>query len=264
MIHGDLKGVSAYEYPLMASLTDVLQPNILVDGSGHARITDFGLAQDTLGLVFMAEGQSPRWTAPEILAETGTPSTEADVFSFGMVMVEVCPSSKAVRPPQVDYLSLHSCTKAFTGMAPFSDHIPQAAIAAIISGKRPPRPTHSGLTHEVWELMNRCWDQRQHHRPRMLEVLLVLNPLTQERTHPSGPPPVTPDVPCNLVSDIQRRLENLEPSKKEFRPLLYALLSHKDLRSHIDSLRKDDIQGFVELLDEVGKVDIHPTGADIT
>ncbi|KAF9789475.1 kinase-like domain-containing protein [Thelephora terrestris] len=210
VIHGDLKG-----------------PNILVDGSGHARITDFGLAQDTLGLVFMAEGQSPRWTAPEILAETGTPSTEADVFSFGMVMVE-----------------------AFTGMAPFGDHIPQAAIAAIISGKRPPRPTHSGLTHEVWELMNRCWDQRQHHRPRMLEVLLVLDPLTQERTHPSGPPPVTPDVPCNLVSDIQRRLENLEPSKKEFRPLLYALLSHKDLRSHIDSLRKDDIKGFVELLDE--------------
>ncbi|KAF9789473.1 kinase-like domain-containing protein [Thelephora terrestris] len=209
VIHGDLKG-----------------SNILVDLSDHARITDFGLAQDTSRLISMPERQSARWTAPEVLAETGTPSTEADVFSFAMVMVE-----------------------AFTGMAPFSDRIPQAAIAAIISGKRPPRPTHSGLTHQVWELMNRCWDQRQHHRPRMLEALLVLNPLTQERTRPGGPPPVTPLVP-NLVPYIQQRLQHLKPSNEEYRPLLYALLSHKELRSHIDSLRKDDIQGFVELLDE--------------
>ena len=73
-----------------------------MDAYGHARITDFGLAQDTLGIVFMAEGQSPRWTAPEVLAETETPSTEADVFSFGMVMVEVCSNLTTVGPPQVD------------------------------------------------------------------------------------------------------------------------------------------------------------------
>ena len=90
MIHGDLKGVSAYKYSIAVSLIDALQPNILVDDSGHARITDFGLVQDTSSaVVSIAEGQSTRWTAPEILEETGIPSTEADVFSFGMVMVEV-------------------------------------------------------------------------------------------------------------------------------------------------------------------------------
>ena len=60
-----------------------------MDASGHTRITDFGLAQHTFGEVLKAEGQSAQWTAPEVLAEKGTPSTEADIFSFAMVMVEV-------------------------------------------------------------------------------------------------------------------------------------------------------------------------------
>ena len=93
MIHGDLKGVSAHKYQIISPLIEALQPNIVVDVSGNAFITDFGLTQDTLGIVYIAEGQSTRWTAPEVLAETGTPSTEADVFSFGMVMVEVCHNS---------------------------------------------------------------------------------------------------------------------------------------------------------------------------
>jgi serine/threonine protein kinase len=60
-----------------------------MDDSGSARITDFGLAQDIVGEVSMAEAQSARWTAPEVLAEKGKPSKEADVFSLAMVMVEV-------------------------------------------------------------------------------------------------------------------------------------------------------------------------------
>ena len=86
----------------MASLIDTLQRNILVNDSGNACITDFGLAQDTLGVVLIPERRSVQWTAPEILAETGTPSTEADVFSFGMVMVEVCYDSTTTRGPNVN------------------------------------------------------------------------------------------------------------------------------------------------------------------
>ena len=146
-------------------------------------------------------------------------------------------------------------------MAPFSDHIPQAAITAIISGGRPPRPMHSGLTDGLWELMNKCWDQDRHNRPRMLEVLLALNPFTNECPHPNGLPPVTADVPTQ-ISDIRQRLEGLEPSNEEYRPLLYAFLSHRNLKPYIDRPQNDDSQRFVELLDEVGKVDIEPTSAD--
>jgi len=79
--------------PLYPILTP-LQPNILVDAAGRARITDFGLATVTQNLDSMRsasddKGHTARWTAPEILNEQGTYSKEADIFSFAMVMIEV-------------------------------------------------------------------------------------------------------------------------------------------------------------------------------
>jgi len=73
---------------------DTQQQNILVDDSGHAQITDFGLVTMTESL---NPNQSPsaqrghclRWSAPEVLLE-GKPNKEADIYSFAMVMVEVC------------------------------------------------------------------------------------------------------------------------------------------------------------------------------
>jgi serine/threonine protein kinase len=63
----------------------------MVDASGRARITDFGLAQNQSALekTHVTVGGTPRWTAPEILEEMGLSSKGADVFSFAMVMVEV-------------------------------------------------------------------------------------------------------------------------------------------------------------------------------
>jgi len=71
------------------------QSNILVDLSGRAVITDCGLAMVTQNLDSIRSapdehGHSTRWIAPEILANRGTFSKEADVFSFAMVTIEVC------------------------------------------------------------------------------------------------------------------------------------------------------------------------------
>jgi len=77
----------------IAVLTCV-QPKILVDATGHARITDFGLTTvtknlDSIRSATEGHGNAARWTAPEILKEDGTFSKEADIFSFAMVMIEV-------------------------------------------------------------------------------------------------------------------------------------------------------------------------------
>jgi len=66
-----------------------------VDHLGRARITNFVLAefshiQSSLRRVMKTRDYSTRWTAPEVLDEKGPPTKEADIFSFGMVMYEVC------------------------------------------------------------------------------------------------------------------------------------------------------------------------------
>ncbi|KAF9642667.1 kinase-like protein [Thelephora ganbajun] len=149
IIHGDLKG-----------------PNILVDGDGHARITDFGLATVTQNLDSIRsasddQGHTARWTAPEILNEKGTYSKEADVFSFAMVMIEV-----------------------FTGAIPFNNYLPAAATLAIMNGQRPLRPNHSDFTGELWELMQRCWHHDLHMRPEVAGILKVLNGIEPPPTKP--------------------------------------------------------------------------------
>ena len=71
------------------------QVNVLVDGSGCARIADFGLStvtknQDSLQSASHLQGFTARWAAPEIL-HGGPHSMKSDIFSFAMVVIEVRP-----------------------------------------------------------------------------------------------------------------------------------------------------------------------------
>lgn len=71
-----------------------MQANILVDAAGNARIVDFGLAtiaRDTNSLQSTRghHGNTPRFTAPEILKDIARHNKESDVFAFGMVVIEV-------------------------------------------------------------------------------------------------------------------------------------------------------------------------------
>lgn len=101
-IHGDLKGVSTFFSSLQPALITLGQPNILVDHNGHARLTDFGLALIVRGmhsaLVTQTKGYTAAWAAPEILEGADKIAREADMFAFGMVVIEVgsCTSSHLV------------------------------------------------------------------------------------------------------------------------------------------------------------------------
>ena len=59
---------------------------------GHACLADFGLATiipDLDPTAPVRKDYSIRWTAPEILGGEIGASKEADIYSFGMVVIEV-------------------------------------------------------------------------------------------------------------------------------------------------------------------------------
>ena len=87
-------GVCDCHRPGFANVLTRVQQNILLDDTGNAQIVDYGLtpitqSPDPTRSSSRDQGYAVRWTAPEILAGTGTYSKEADMFSFAMVMIEV-------------------------------------------------------------------------------------------------------------------------------------------------------------------------------
>lgn len=78
------------------------QPNILVDASSCARITEIGLSvvnQDPFSTrdALIGRCDDARWAAPEILVsgDRSARSKESDIFSFAMVIIEVCERQNA-------------------------------------------------------------------------------------------------------------------------------------------------------------------------
>ena len=152
------------------------QSNILVDGSGCARIADFSLARVTQDLdhslsALFDRGHAVRWTAPEILQGHGTYSKRADVFSFAMVIIEVRYRS----PDACGHLVITISQQIFTGFSPFSHRQPAAVVSAILASKRPPQPAHPSFTNKLWILTQRCWTQDPQLRPEVSEVLQFLH-----------------------------------------------------------------------------------------
>ena len=84
-VHGDLKGVSNIDHRGFVSNGHAYQGNILFNSRGIPRI---------LGTSTSRHNFKTRWAAPERLddsrgEDTRRPTKMSDVYSFGMVVVEV-------------------------------------------------------------------------------------------------------------------------------------------------------------------------------
>jgi hypothetical protein len=120
--------------------------------------------------------------------------------------------------------------KILTGAVPFSDCSVVTSVTHIIDGRRPPRPTHSALTDNLWATMQDCWNQMPHFRPKMSEVLQT--------------------VP-GFVSKQFRRHE-LSKSSPEFQLALGRFYGGTEYENCITHLRGAALDEFINFLDDVG------------
>ncbi|KAI5993357.1 kinase-like domain-containing protein [Pisolithus marmoratus] len=142
VFHGDLKGY-----------------NVLISASGHGLLADFGLSflvDSTFSIsVSRQTGGTLRWTAPEILLDEGEKSAAADIWSFGMTLLEL-----------------------FTRKVPFHELKRNGVYTAMLEKKIPDRPNHektcSRLTDDWWAICLECWKFESVSRPSIERILQVL------------------------------------------------------------------------------------------
>ena len=126
---------------------------MLLDARGTARLADFGLARSMrTGTVSGGlGGGTPGYMAPEVLRSGGAGSLQGDVFSAGVLFVEL-----------------------LTGAPPYA-HLGNNASAinvAVTKGERPIIPT--ATPHLLAKLMKGMWEKEPRHRPKALRVVVDL------------------------------------------------------------------------------------------
>ena len=70
--------------------------------------------------------------------------------------------------------------KILAGVFPFANSPPTTVAVDVLSGKRPERPNHPGITDELWDMIQRCWDQEPQERPGMADVARDLRSIVQQ------------------------------------------------------------------------------------
>ncbi|KAG7100176.1 hypothetical protein E1B28_001955 [Marasmius oreades] len=155
IVHGDIKGA-----------------NVLVDANARCHLADFGLAITTAETTALFNSTtssmkgSLRWMAPELfklgVGDTGEKPNELarDIYAYGCTVLEI-----------------------ITGKPPFPDLIdPMVMFQVAVNGTRPARPTAvDWCPDNVWALVQQCWVQQMHLRPRASDVHSYLERLLAAR-----------------------------------------------------------------------------------
>jgi serine/threonine protein kinase len=151
----------------------------MINAQGIPCLADFGLSSIAGDIYSVsgsnaASGGSVRWSAPELVGsitarqETWVkPTTQSDIYSLAMVIIEVIYEFPIHRPSESHEYSA-SRLKVFTGKVPFPHVINVQVIIMMSKGERPQKPAGGealGLGSALWRLTEECWLQNAERRP---------------------------------------------------------------------------------------------------
>ncbi|KAG2030010.1 kinase-like domain-containing protein [Suillus americanus] len=137
---------------------DLHPANILIDGAGNPRLTDFGLAtvvgdvDSQLNTTTANRSFNPQWRAPEVIgvdpdAELVRPNFKSDVYSFGGIMFFIV-----------------------SGDIPWKEKKnPTHVIIALSNKVVHARP--SNILDDHWNLIQKCWSWNPVDRPEATGVI---------------------------------------------------------------------------------------------
>ncbi|KAJ7463490.1 kinase-like domain-containing protein [Mycena galericulata] len=109
------------------------------------------LAATVLSAASSTGGGTFRWMAPERLVPsayelpTARATVRSDVFSFGMLVLEV-----------------------YTGAPPWGTRAEGSIALSVVTNLRPPRPP--SIADDVWKIVEECWSHFPDQRPSIFEV----------------------------------------------------------------------------------------------
>jgi serine/threonine-protein kinase len=121
---------------------DLKPANVMIDGKGHARIADFGLAALAGDASTGGLAGTPAYMAPEQLAGQAA-SVRSDVFALGLVLYETFAGRRAFEADSLDRLrALHAESKppSLGGSAPDVDPAVERVILRCLARDAAERP----------------------------------------------------------------------------------------------------------------------------
>ena len=140
---------------------DIKPQNLLIDGSWHVKIADFGLSQmysqarslnDSTVTASAANSGSRRYMAPEVFKRSSL-NEKVDIYSFGFLCYDICHGEPSA-------------------VLEGSQESRQA-----IDGVRPEFNQRLGIPSEFESLIKRCWAVNPDERPSAKECCTVLSKL---------------------------------------------------------------------------------------
>ena len=96
-----------------------------------------------------------------------------------------------------------------TGCVPFYQYPATAAIQKVVTGARPERPefTVSGLSDDLWQIVELCWHQQWNERISIRLLLERLNEATPRWVPPS--PTMAPSMEIEENSDVSSTISGV-------------------------------------------------------